>query len=159
LGKVRIGDRFEIVERQGRTLVLDGGHNEEAAESISRTFSEVFPGSKAHLLVAMSREKDPVSFMAHIAPLARSMTITRANEERGMPLARILGASTIAGGSYPIRVRKDLTTAVKEWLRGIGPGEIGLACGTFYLYGPVISELGSDRAYPKDVLRGRRTAP
>jgi folylpolyglutamate synthase/dihydropteroate synthase len=134
LGSVRVKDRFEIVDLNGRTLILDGGHNEESGERIARTFSELFPGSKAHILIAMSGEKDHIAFLSHLSGIVASMTVTVANAERGMLPFRIVGAASSSGGSYPIKVREDPFQAVEEWIGSIRPGEIGLACGTFYLY-------------------------
>jgi hypothetical protein len=50
---------------------------------------------------------------------------------------RIVGAASSSGGFYPIKVREDPSMAVEEWIGSIRPGEIGLACGTFYLYGHI----------------------
>jgi folylpolyglutamate synthase/dihydropteroate synthase len=134
LSSVRSRDRFEIVDLGGRTLILDGGHNEESGQTIARTFSELFPGSKAHILIAMSEEKDHIAFLSHLSGIAASMTVTVANAVRGMRPFRIVGAASSSGGSYPIKVREDPSKAVEEWIGSIRRGEIGLACGTFYLY-------------------------
>jgi len=130
--------RLERRTLSGRTLVLDGGHNEEAGRSISSTISRLYPGKKVSLLLAMMKDKDAGEFSGLFRDIASCIVLTRLPMERSMPVGDLLrGVVRGMGGAQPVHLREELKAAFESWIGSIEEDGVGIACGSFYLYRPV----------------------
>ncbi len=58
----------------GAELWLDGGHNANAAEAVSRAAAGVAQGRPLHLVLGMLENKDAAAVIDRFAPIARSLT-------------------------------------------------------------------------------------
>ncbi|TGX56011.1 bifunctional folylpolyglutamate synthase/dihydrofolate synthase [Sphingomonas gei] len=58
----------------GAELWLDGGHNANAAEAVSRAAAQIAGDRPLHLVLGMLENKDAHAMIARFAPIARSLT-------------------------------------------------------------------------------------
>lgn len=142
LADVKMIGRFEERSLNGVKVILDGGHNEEAGIATSDTIQARFPGSKASILISMMKEKDPTAFMSPFGPICSSLFITWIEGERSMPVEKMLsGAVKGMGGTFPIHIRDRMNDALEEWSSAVSESDLGLSCGSFYLYKKVHEKL------------------
>ncbi|MGA1821447.1 MAG: bifunctional folylpolyglutamate synthase/dihydrofolate synthase [Thermoplasmatota archaeon] len=145
LSGVRMIGRFEERSLNGKEVILDGGHNEEAGTATAETIRARFPTAKASILISMMREKDPAAYMSAFGPVCSALFITRMKEERSMSVEKMLsGAVKGMEGSFPIHIRYEMNDAYDEWSKDVSASELGLACGSFYLYKEVHDKLPDD---------------
>lgn len=142
LGAVRWPARCQVLERDP-PVVLDGGHNAEAARALAATLDEVRGRRPLGLLVSFLADKDPLGFLREVAGPAERCWIVSIQNERAMPMATMMAAARTAGlnpeegGS----LAQALATA-RAWARE----RSGLLCvaGSLYLAGEALQVLGVD---------------
>lgn len=139
---VRWPGRFQVLERAGKRLVLDGAHNPPALEAFLRTWA-ASPWARARVpfLVGVLADKDHRTMLAALARLDADFIAVRA------PSPRALAASEVArglrqAGARSVRAEPDLERAFAAWTGA--PGPAAAACGSFYLVGRVLELLGED---------------
>jgi dihydrofolate synthase / folylpolyglutamate synthase len=72
--------RFQQFEKE--RLVLDGAHNLEAAETLVRTWHQVFPGEKATLVFGGVKDKDMKSILRALQPIVARWHFTSFDNPR-----------------------------------------------------------------------------
>ena len=77
LAGTRWPGRFEVVEKEGLTVVLDAAHNAAAAQALLRTMEALFENKPMTLLIGILADKDRERMVAELAPLARYTVVTR----------------------------------------------------------------------------------
>ncbi|MDG6225589.1 MAG: Mur ligase family protein [Candidatus Thermoplasmatota archaeon] len=135
LAHARIRGRFELMRKEDPVIIMDVGHNAEAGSWTAETFREVFPGRKANMLLSMMADKDAISYISNFRGLIGPLTLTVASMERGMKMEDLLASAASLREDFPIHVISDMEKAIFNWISGIKKEEVGLACGTFHLYG------------------------
>ncbi len=92
LGSVSWPGRFEIVEREGRTLVLDGAHNPHGAAALATTWRQRFGEKKATLVFSAVAAKDIAGIAAGLSPLAESVHVVAVDTPRAVPVDELARA-------------------------------------------------------------------
>ncbi len=127
--------RMEIRHFQGKTLIIDGGHNREAASSLVHDLSELYPGKDIHLLTAMMNDKRPDEFLGEIGAMVSDLTITTLPYDRSMSVKDLLNSASMVVPEIPVvHITEETQKAVTDWISGLKEGSIGVATGSFYLY-------------------------
>lgn len=92
LGGMRYPGRFEVV-RTAPPLVLDGGHNPEAASVVGRSIDDAFRDRKPVALIGVLRDKDAEGIVRALAPHVAGFVCTANSSDRSLSaleLARIV---------------------------------------------------------------------
>lgn len=135
LKNVKIIGRMEPLTREGKELFIDGGHNIEAARSISSTLLSIHPGRKVVLLLAMMGDKEVAGFLKNLGIDVGPVILTRLPYDRSMPPGKLLKGLVMSDlDPREVHVIPDIGIAVKRWLDLVDDEQIGLATGSFYLY-------------------------
>lgn len=98
LKKVKNPARFSIMCHDGTTLIVDVAHNPQKIASVAQTFSQLFPGKKAHIVFACKWVKDAQSMaqlLGHIADRVYLTTYTNQdnpNTDKAMTKDALLSA-------------------------------------------------------------------
>ncbi|MFW3146550.1 MAG: bifunctional folylpolyglutamate synthase/dihydrofolate synthase [Thermoplasmatota archaeon] len=144
LTRLKVPGRMEILEEGGKTLILDGGHNEEAAVSISNAVCSHFEGRRIRLLFSMMADKDGRRFASGLRLPIESMNLVELPYQRGMGMRGLLSAVSAGLPSDPdIHAFDRFDEGIREWLVSIDPDrDVGLACGSFYLIKMIKDVLG-----------------
>lgn len=148
-GKIPLGaktafipGRFQILSYRGRTLILDGAHNGEAAEVLAQTLRDQRFETPMPVVMGMLQGHDPVRFVgplaqlisvAHICPIAFHRTREPSDlvwEIRGIVPSAVPHASC--------------EEALEAALSDAQPGMPVLVTGSFYLVGEIGRFVGAD---------------
>ena len=129
----------------GSEVWLDGGHNAAAGAVLAQVMGEFAAADGAarplHLIVAMLTSKDPVSFLAPLAPLAAGIQATAIPGEGASRAASEIVAAgdavgrPIIGAATPAAAMTAIRAAAAD-----GPPPRILICGSLYLAGSVLAE-------------------
>ncbi|MGB0155459.1 MAG: bifunctional folylpolyglutamate synthase/dihydrofolate synthase [Verrucomicrobiales bacterium] len=123
--------RFEVI---GDRLVLDGAHNEAAAEALCAAWREAFPGELANLIFGAAESKDLVAIFKAILPVIGSVTFVPIQSERRVSAEEMTEAFVTAGGELEkVNSAENLSEALT-----IGHGRV-LVAGSLFLVGEVRS--------------------
>lgn len=115
-------------------LWLDGGHNANAAEAVSRAAARVANGRPIDLVLGMLENKDAEAMIARFAPIARSLTAVPVPGHPHHAPAHLAGLARrmgLAGGKA-----SDLPAALASIPREGAP--IVLILGSLYLAGTAL---------------------
>jgi dihydrofolate synthase/folylpolyglutamate synthase len=134
--------RFEVFRSSGsgRTVILDGAHNEHAFKALETTVEllvrdGVVPGVGA-VVFAVMKDKDVRSVLSRLRSLGGPVYCTQAPVERSMPAWELAELAESMGievrGTFP-----DAIEALSKACADAPPQEIVLCCGSLFLVGYV----------------------
>ena len=162
LSQVKVPGRIEQV-RTSPTIIIDGGHNVNAAESLRKTIEENYNFEQLIGVVAMMADKQVEEYLGVLEPILTKIIVTRNSwRDRVMDpedLEKI--AVNVFGRDRVIRV-DDLPDAIQEAVNlvdeddelGVGYGHGVLICGSFVTAGDartmLIERVNPDLKKPKD---------
>lgn len=124
--RVRIPGRCEVARANGRTFVLDVGHNGDGAAFLAAQFRALFPGRRPMTVVGCLKDKDAAAIVAPLAPLAAGFCFADTETWRARP-----GASTREAAGMPGVFAGDLDAAIAEAVAATGSDDVILVCGSF----------------------------
>ncbi len=126
--------RFEILEYSSRKIILDGGHNPDAARNLRMTLETYFPGQSFDFIFGILDDKDFVGAIDVMAPIARNVYVSKIDNHRCTNPQRSYDYWMKLGKS--VRMFDDSHKALLAALQD--PEELPLVCwGSLYL----VSEL------------------
>jgi len=132
--------RFEMINHQGATLILDGAHNPHAAAVLIGTWNAMFPGIKPSLIFSAVSSKDVSGVLTLLAPIAERIFFCPVNSPRALNTEELLAATPDANPSCEAHV--DFATALDAALKHAAPV---LIAGSLYLVGQAKAHLsGAD---------------
>ncbi|SFM06060.1 bifunctional folylpolyglutamate synthase/dihydrofolate synthase [Salibacterium qingdaonense] len=118
-------------------LLLDGAHNKEGMESLVEALEDHFPERPIHLIVGMTKEKDPAVLLEPLKTLPiQSAAVV------GFDFFRAASAEETAAQS-PIPDTKALSDWKAAWEKmkqTASPGDIIVAAGSLYFISEVAAE-------------------
>lgn len=148
LGAVRWPARLQSIERgplldklpAGSRLLVDGGHNEAAAEALAAQMKlwKKQDNLPLHVVVAMMQTKRAADFMKHIAPLSDTVVTTEIESESKCWPAAELASLAAQNGAGAVQNAPDLTRALDIIAQSGTPGRV-LVCGSLYLAGTALA--------------------
>ncbi|WP_169792177.1 bifunctional folylpolyglutamate synthase/dihydrofolate synthase [Jiangella muralis] len=136
--------RFELVHTPG-PLVVDGAHNAAAAAALSRGLHERFARSPSTVVVGMTGERDPKTFLSALGVQPATRVIcTSPRTARAMPIDA-LAAAARAVGVRTVEVEAAVAVAVRHAAHHLD-GAVAVVTGSLYVAGealPVARSLAS----------------
>lgn len=134
LDRARWPGRLELV-RRSPDVILDGGHNPQCMEALSRALKELYPGKKLIFLTGVLADKNWPAMMEELLPLAREFYTVTPDSPRAMPAAELAawlerrGVRAVPCGS----IREGLELA----LVFLPPEDVVCVTGSLYMIGEV----------------------
>lgn len=137
--------RLEQVSNQPR-IVLDGAHNPEGAEALTRSLPEAFSYRKLNLMMGMLANKHHREYLEHILPIVDTLILTEPDFRKKMD----------ADSLYQLvdQIRKDMAKAdlevivERDWKRALAllqarteREDLGVVTGTLYMISDVRATL------------------
>ncbi len=147
LASARWSGRFQVVQRSGRTLVLDGAHNASGLEVLAAAMAEVFPGRRYGLLVGMLADKDPGQAGEWLARGASRVVVVRVASNRGGDPTRLVEVFQKGAGGGEVAVASTLAEGL-GWMAG---EDLVLVTGSMYLMGEALEWLGGITAHERQL--------
>ncbi len=134
--------RFQLIPRlriPGGWLVLDGAHNPGAAAALARSLDTHFGRAGLTLVLGISRDKDAASILSLLAPLARTLVLTRSSNARSEEPGALRAA--VGAAHRDVRVAASAAEALDVASR-VPETPILCVAGSLFLVGDVLRILG-----------------
>jgi folylpolyglutamate synthase/dihydrofolate synthase/REG-2-like HAD superfamily hydrolase len=131
--------RCQIIQRKnGQTILLDGAHNPDGAQSLAETWRHEFPGKNAALILGMMRDKDCKAICDILAPLARRIFPTAIGTDRSADPNVLAEHCRRANSAADISVSKNLSEALAK----TEAEPYVVIAGSLYFAGEALEALG-----------------
>jgi dihydrofolate synthase/folylpolyglutamate synthase len=132
--EVRWPARLEVLETNP-TIVLDGAHNPQGAESLRDALKASFTYKKLHLVMGIMADKDIMGILRRLLPMAETAIFTRPR------YARAANPDDIRKMARPYiqkyYVISDPASAIQEARHLAGPDDLICITGSLYFAGEV----------------------
>jgi dihydrofolate synthase/folylpolyglutamate synthase len=125
LNSVRWPGRFEVVQRDGLTLVFDGAHNSDGAKSLAETWGERFGERKCSLVFSALATKNVKGIAESIEPLAGRIHVCPVDSPMAVEVSELAGAFEGASTEHGT-VRDALNAAMEDGLPILVAGSLFL---------------------------------
>jgi dihydrofolate synthase / folylpolyglutamate synthase len=139
LSTVKIPGRIEQI-RNSPAIILDGGHNVNAAESLRAAIEENYDFQQLVGVIAMMADKQVEEYLGVLEPLLSHVIVTENSwRDRVMPAEDLLKVAEQVFGPERVTCVPDLPDAIQEAVNmvdsedelGVGYGHGVLICGSF----------------------------
>ena len=144
LASVRLRGRCEIVRRGGRTALVDGAHNPEAAEALARTWRGLRLG-RARWIMGIMKDKDRAGVVGLLAPLIADAVAVAPRNPRALPAAELARELRRQAPAAAVRTAAGTGAALRGWLRDPSAPKTAVVCGSFYLAAEALKTLQGGR--------------
>ncbi|MGQ9517679.1 MAG: glutamate ligase domain-containing protein, partial [Anaerolineae bacterium] len=122
--------RLEILGRRP-WVVADGAHNVESMAYLTQAVQDIFTWRKLYLIFGASADKDIAGMLAHIAPLADEILVTRSGHARAADEALLLREAEALG--RPAHAVAGVKEALAELRSQSSPEDMILATGSLFI--------------------------
>lgn len=133
----QIPARMDIVRLGGKSLVMDGAHNEQKMRAFATSFKEKYPDKKVPVLLSLKRGKEAVAVLPLLKTITSTLFVTAYRSGEDMPIAAIgpeeLNAAAKQFGFASIVTEPDIDKAYGQFISNVS--ELGVVTGSFYLIG------------------------
>lgn len=126
----KLPGRFQIADYHGRTLILDGAHNQESAKILAANLGVKFAGQKCVLISGMLGGHDPIPFYRELAEVTDELKLVDLTFRRSQHADDLL--RTLASELPQIEIAESVSAAVKEACAD-GTDRPIVVTGSFYL--------------------------
>lgn len=136
IATARFPGRFELVQ-QTPTVVLDGAHNPEKAESLAAALRAVYPGRQVTFVLGVGASKDLPGVLQHLLPLADHVVCTEASATAKPAVTAATLAAAVRTAGISAAAEPDPHAAVAAGIERTGGDGIVCVTGSLYLVGAV----------------------
>ncbi len=126
--------RSELIKKNP-VILLDGGHNEGCAEVLADFVGKHLSGKKIIMVCSMMADKDYLSYLRIVAPLASEFIASKAANPRALDAQSL--SESANRFCKNCRAIPNPVTAVETALNELTENCALLVCGSFYLAGEV----------------------
>ncbi|HOX22764.1 MAG TPA: folylpolyglutamate synthase/dihydrofolate synthase family protein [Elusimicrobiales bacterium] len=123
--------RFQMLKGRKNTMILDGGHNPDAAKAFSETLSASPFDGNATMVLGLLRDKDCRSIVKALRPHLKQVIVTEPVSPRALKAATLAALVRSERPDTVIAVAPQAARALKKALRL----RVSLVVGSFYLAG------------------------
>lgn len=143
LASVRWPGRFQPVRVGGKTLIVDGAHNPEAARALAATW-KASPWSRkpARWILGLMRDKDDAGVLAPLAPFLGDAVTVRPPSPRALDPLEFAARVRRAAPRARVTVERDPASALSAWRRDPRAPKTAVCAGSLYLAGAALRWLG-----------------
>lgn len=139
LDRAKWPGRMELV-RRNPDVILDGGHNPQCLEALSRSLRGLYPGRKLIFLTGVLADKDWRAMMGELLPLAKEFCAITPDSPRAMPAREL--ADYLEGCGVRATPCGTVRDGLDRALAAAGPEDVVCATGSLYMIGEVRHLLG-----------------
>ncbi len=130
--------RMELIKKRP-VVILDGGHNEGCALALSEFIRKHLNGKRIIMVSSMMADKDYLSYLSIVAPLADVFIATRVDMLRALPSSELmLSASEFCKNCHDVPIPSKAISAARNIMQ---PDDVLIVCGSFYLAGDIRDNL------------------
>ena len=130
--------RMELIKKRP-VIILDGGHNEGCAKVLSDFINKHLKGKRIIMVSSMMADKDYMSYLSTVAPLADVFISTRVDMIRALPSDELMkSASAFCNNCHDVPIPSKAIIAARNILQD---DDVLIVCGSFYLAGDIRDNL------------------
>lgn len=133
--RVLVPGRMDVREVQGKTIIMDGAHNQQKMTAFTSSFHKLYPGVRPAVLLSLKFNKDHEDIAPLIVPFASRIIVTSFNATQDSKIKSMdpetLAVSLRAAGAGNVEVIADQYKAFQALLDS--PEKVGVITGSFYL--------------------------
>ncbi|MDO4502253.1 MAG: folylpolyglutamate synthase/dihydrofolate synthase family protein [Coriobacteriia bacterium] len=149
--------RFQVVAQEP-VFVVDGGHNPQGAQALADSLTDVFPGRKPVLLMGVLADKDYLSMLRTVLPLADSLVAYTPPSPRALAAQDLVaavqqvscelcsndhdGSAITQCNAVPACACASVPEAVQRARQLAGPEGLVVAFGSLYSIADIMAALG-----------------
>jgi dihydrofolate synthase/folylpolyglutamate synthase len=122
----RIGDR--------PTVIVDAAHTPASARSLAIVLGEL-PAARRHVLLSISRDKDPRAILDALAPATDELWLTRSEPVRSLDPAALAAVAKERLPGVIVHAIEDPGEAVRAAHAALAPDDLLCCAGSVYLAG------------------------
>lgn len=140
--KVRPIGRFQIIEKDSKTIVLDVAHNPNGLEELFKIAKKEFPDRKFKILFGLSKNKDIKACLSLMTANAQSFYPVMTTNGRGFPaeeLAKELLKFDVKQEN--IKLSENISQAFKNAVADLEQDSVLIICGTFFIMSEIMQIL------------------
>lgn len=139
VSSVSVQGRFEYL-RDDPPLIMDGAHNEAAAQELVRSIQSIYGNKKFVFLLAMLSDKDHEGFIEKIVPISSKIIVTDLEDQRCEKKEVIY--DKVLKKFRNVELAKDPVYALKKIITGNDPACI---TGSLYLLGNLKEKINNEK--------------
>lgn len=140
---IQVPARMEIVPRRGKTLVMDGAHNEQKMQAFVESFQQRFPGIRPAVLVALKTGKEYQAVSPILSRLTDTIIVTTFDTSQDLPAhsmdTELFASSLIDAGIQSVTIVPDHRLAYDTLMQT--QQDTCVITGSFYLLSQLRSEV------------------
>ena len=148
LQKIKEGSLYELIKTYNidNQLWIDGGHNEDASIQLRKSMGFINK-KNLHIIFGCLRNKDHISFLKNLAPVASSLSVVEIENQRSSLTNAVAVSSARKAGWQKIYSARNIRDAIKHICSKKKVTESHtsiLICGSLYLAGQALKENGAE---------------
>ncbi len=132
---VQVPGRMDTQTINGKTIVMDGAHNEQKMTAFTKSFKKCYPGIKPTILIALKTGKEFQAVVPLLAPLASRVIVTAFKTSQDLPAVSMdpdqLAKAFEKAGAKNVSVIPGLQAAYAKLIEQTD--KVGIVTGSFYL--------------------------
>jgi dihydrofolate synthase / folylpolyglutamate synthase len=133
----RVPGRMDTIQLSGKTIIMDGAHNEQKMAAFVGSFKEKYPSEKASIMLSLKQDKQFGEVLPLLLSVTDALIITSFQASQDLPSVglqpEILASEAKRLGFRNIIVEPDCNEAYELLLKQ--PSPVGIITGSFYLIG------------------------
>lgn len=135
VAQCRLPGRLEVLQKSP-PVVADAAKNLMGMQALRAYLDREYPSLGVRLLFGCLGERDPAALLGPLAGRVTRLAVHALDDERALPMEDLVVAAAQVG-----LVAEEVATTEEclAFLSATGQGEIGVAAGSFYLVGPLIT--------------------
>ncbi len=139
LAEVSWRGRFEAIKLGKKILIVDGGHNPEAANALAATWrSSPFSAKPARWIMGIMKDKDARGVLSPLAPFIKEAVLVRPPSPRALEPFDLAGFVRRAAPKAHVTIERNPATAINSWRRDKRSPNVAVCVGSLYLAGAAL---------------------
>lgn len=139
LAAVRWPGRFHAIKLGKKTLIVDGGHNPEAARALAATWkSSPLSRKPARWIMGIMKDKDTRGVLSPLAPFIKEAVLVRPPSPRAMDPFDLADFVRRAAPKAHVTIERDPATAIEAWRKDRNAPKVAVCTGSLYLAGAAL---------------------
>lgn len=132
---VQVPGRMDKISVKGKTVIMDGAHNEQKIRAFVESFLKEYPAQRVPILLSLKQGKEYQSVLPLLKPICSQLVVTTFDVLQDLPSISIdptvVAESAESLGFQNVQVVPDPNMAFRTLLEL--PGDLAVVTGSFYL--------------------------
>lgn len=133
--QIKVPGRMDVHTINGKTLIMDGAHNQQKMHAFVTSFQSTYPGQKAAVVLALKQDKEYEAVLPMLLPICSRLILTTFNALQDLPLKptdpQLLANFAAQYGFTNVTILQNPIDACCELLAS--SEQLAVITGSFYL--------------------------